>query len=102
MRNTNIINEAELVVAFWDGQSNGTKDSINKAEKQNKKVLLFDSESHISLVLKKLISSNSNIEYYKIRGGKLNDEELIKFQKYKHKDFASTISREQQNRTKQR
>jgi hypothetical protein len=29
-------------------------------------------------------------------------EELIKFQKYKHKDFASTISREQQNRTKQR
>jgi hypothetical protein len=29
-------------------------------------------------------------------------EELIKIQKYKHKDFASTISREQQNRTKQR
>jgi replicative DNA helicase len=53
----------------------------NISIKQNKKVLLFDSESHISLVLKKLISSNSNIEYYKIRGGKLNDEELIKFQK---------------------
>ena len=39
MRNTDIINEAELVVAFWDGQSKGTKDSIDKAEKQNKRVL---------------------------------------------------------------
>lgn len=41
MRNTDIINEAELVVAFWDGQSNGTKDSITKAENQNKKVLII-------------------------------------------------------------
>jgi hypothetical protein len=28
-------------------------------------------------------------------------EELIEFQKHEHKDFASPISREQQNRTKQ-
>jgi hypothetical protein len=39
MRNTDIVNEAELVIAFWDGQSKGTLDSIQKAEKQNKKVL---------------------------------------------------------------
>lgn len=39
IRNTDIVNEAELIVAFWDGQSKGTLDSIQKAEKQNKKVL---------------------------------------------------------------
>lgn len=41
MRNTDIINEADFVVAFWDGQSNGTKDSIDKAKQQNKKVLII-------------------------------------------------------------
>ena len=40
LRNTDIINEAELVVAFWDQQSNGTRDSIQKAEKQGKKVMI--------------------------------------------------------------
>jgi hypothetical protein len=40
LRNTDIINEAELVVAFWDGSSNGTRDSIQKAEKQGKKVMI--------------------------------------------------------------
>jgi hypothetical protein len=41
LRNTDIINEAELVVAFWDQTSKGTKDSIDKAEKQGKKVLII-------------------------------------------------------------
>jgi hypothetical protein len=40
LRNTDIINEADLVVAFWDQQSNGTRDSIQKAEKQGKKVMI--------------------------------------------------------------
>jgi hypothetical protein len=40
LRNTDIINEAELIVAFWDGHSKGTKDSINKAEKQGKKIII--------------------------------------------------------------
>jgi hypothetical protein len=40
IRNTEIINEADLVVAFWDGESNGTKDSIKKAKEQNKKIVL--------------------------------------------------------------
>ena len=30
-RNTDIINAADYVIAFWDGASTGTKDSINKA-----------------------------------------------------------------------
>ena len=42
LRNTDIINEAEMVVAFWDGESKGTKDSITKAQKQNKKVLIIN------------------------------------------------------------
>jgi hypothetical protein len=41
IRNTDIINEAELVVAFWDQSSRGTKDSIDKAEKQGKKVIII-------------------------------------------------------------
>ena len=42
LRNTDIINESELVIAFWDGTSKGTKDSINKAEKLNKRVLTIN------------------------------------------------------------
>lgn len=40
MRNTDIINEADFVVAFWDKSSKGTKDSIDKANKLGKKVLI--------------------------------------------------------------
>jgi hypothetical protein len=41
LRNTDIINEAELIIAFWDGQSKGTKDSIDKAFKSEKKILII-------------------------------------------------------------
>lgn len=41
LRNTDIINEAELIIAFWDNTSKGTKDSIEKAEKQGKKVIII-------------------------------------------------------------
>ncbi len=42
IRNTDIVNESELIVAFWDGISSGTLDSINKAKKNNKKVLIIN------------------------------------------------------------
>jgi len=45
LRNTDIVNESELVVAFWDGESKGTKDSISKAYEQNKKVLVITSKN---------------------------------------------------------
>ena len=38
IRNTEIINYADEVIAFWDGKSKGTKDSIDKAHSLNKKV----------------------------------------------------------------
>ena len=44
IRNTSIINDADMVVAFWDGKSRGTLDSITKAEKQGKKVLVITKE----------------------------------------------------------
>jgi predicted Rossmann fold nucleotide-binding protein DprA/Smf involved in DNA uptake len=37
-RNHKIINDADVVVAYWDGKSKGTKHSIDLAKKQNKKV----------------------------------------------------------------
>jgi len=31
IRNSKIVNKAEYLIAFWNGSSKGTKDSINKA-----------------------------------------------------------------------
>ena len=41
LRNSDIINEAEIIVAFWDGESKWCKDAIAKANKLNKKVLII-------------------------------------------------------------
>lgn len=36
LRNTQIVEAADCVIAFWDGKSKGTLDSINKAKKLGK------------------------------------------------------------------
>jgi hypothetical protein len=36
-RNDLIVKEADLVLAFWDGKSRGTKNTIDKAKKGGKK-----------------------------------------------------------------
>ena len=41
VRNTQIIENAEVVFAFWDGHSKGTKDSIKKAEKLEKELYII-------------------------------------------------------------
>jgi len=41
IRNSDIINESEMVIAFWDGKSKGTLDSIKKAEELNKNILII-------------------------------------------------------------
>lgn len=38
IRNQDIINAAEMVIAIWDGKSSGTADSLKKAKAQKKKV----------------------------------------------------------------
>lgn len=37
-RNTDIVAQADLVIAFWDGSSSGTWDSIQKAKKMGRTV----------------------------------------------------------------
>lgn len=41
IRNADIINCADAVVAFWDGSSPGTRNSINRAKKANKPVTII-------------------------------------------------------------
>lgn len=41
-RNTQIVECADTVFAFWDGKSKGTLDSIKKAEKLGKKLLIIN------------------------------------------------------------
>ena len=41
IRNKLIINEADKVIAFWDGQSKGTKHSIDLAIKANKPINIY-------------------------------------------------------------
>ena len=36
-RNTNIVSEADFIVAFWDGKSLGTKDSLKKCRQFGKR-----------------------------------------------------------------
>jgi hypothetical protein len=40
-RNTEIIDRADLVLAFWDGHSRGTKDGIDKASARGKPIRVF-------------------------------------------------------------
>lgn len=42
IRNQSIIDHCDVVLAFWDGISRGTADSIKKAQKQNKSVILIN------------------------------------------------------------
>ena len=42
IRNTDIINNADIVIAFPIGDSKGTYNSINKAKKADKKVYIFE------------------------------------------------------------
>jgi hypothetical protein len=44
LRNTDIVNESELIIAFWDKSSKGTKDSIEKAKKLGKKTIIINTK----------------------------------------------------------
>lgn len=41
IRNKDIVDNAEVVIAFWNGVSKGTKHSIDYATKQGKKVIVI-------------------------------------------------------------
>ena len=40
IRNKDIVKNSNMIVAFWDGESRGTKNSIDMAEKLGKKVIV--------------------------------------------------------------
>ena len=40
LRNDEIVAYSDIIVAFWDGESTGTKYVINKAYKENKEVIV--------------------------------------------------------------
>ena len=41
-RNTLIVEHSDIIIAFWDGQSTGTKDTIDKAIALGRKAYVFD------------------------------------------------------------
>lgn len=48
IRNIDIIENSDLVIAFWDGKSKGTKHSIDLAKKGNKKIIIERIENAIN------------------------------------------------------
>jgi hypothetical protein len=44
VRNSLIVEDADQVIAFWDGVSRGTHDTIKKAERKGKPVLIVSVE----------------------------------------------------------
>ena len=41
LRNTEIVRQADMVIAFWDGRSRGTRNTIDKALRAGKSVRIF-------------------------------------------------------------
>ena len=41
IRNADIVRRADVIAAFWDGRSRGTKNSISLARKAGKKTVIF-------------------------------------------------------------
>lgn len=48
IRNVDIIKNCDLVIAFWDGKSKGTKHSIDLAKNGNKKIIIERIENAIN------------------------------------------------------
>lgn len=47
IRNKLIIDDANIVMAFWNGKSKGTQHSINLAEEQNKLHIVYNYETNL-------------------------------------------------------
>jgi len=60
IRNKNIVDDSDMIVAFWDGESKGTKNTIDIAYRQNKQVIIYD------FIEKKLYIHTPKKYFYKI------------------------------------
>ena len=52
IRNLEIIDKADLVIAFWDGKSKGTKFVIEKCKEREKQIKIFTSQKFERIELK--------------------------------------------------
>ena len=50
IRNKQIIDEAECVIAIWDGKSTGTKHSIGICQKQHKPLYVWNNNAEIIIL----------------------------------------------------
>jgi len=57
IRNKQIIENSDIVVAFWDGKSNGTKHSIELAKKMNKKLIVFKKVNNLNEESTRILSN---------------------------------------------
>jgi phosphoribosylpyrophosphate synthetase len=75
LRNTEIIKQADIIIAFWDGKSKGTLDSINKAHLYNKELLVINT-SDVNLY--EGISNDTNeIDKFIFNFNKDNTDDII-------------------------
>jgi predicted Rossmann fold nucleotide-binding protein DprA/Smf involved in DNA uptake len=84
VRNGDIVNNSDMIVAFWDGISGGTKNSIDRARKQNKQVIIYRfARSTYSEILEKEIETleteiNKLIgDLYKLQKTKMDLSKLL-------------------------
>jgi hypothetical protein len=49
IRNKDIVSNADMVVAFWDGKSKGTKHSIDLANKSKTPLLIVETSNNLGL-----------------------------------------------------
>jgi len=42
IRNKNIVDDSDIILAFWDGESRGTKNTIDIAYRQHKQIIIYD------------------------------------------------------------
>lgn len=49
IRNKDIINHSDIVFAFWDGRSKGTKNSLELAKKFKKKIYLYQYNNELKI-----------------------------------------------------
>lgn len=45
IRNAQIVEACDMLIAFWDGKSKGTKNSIDKARKERKPVFIYEANN---------------------------------------------------------
>ncbi len=61
-RNNELVNRADLVIAFWDGKDGGTKYTIKKAKEMNKPVEIVRLDEE--LVADEITTADNKIYYY--------------------------------------